>query len=176
MSTATRTTTIGSRLTTKSLNVSPARLAMMMFGGSPMSVAVPPMLEAKTSASRKGTGGTPRRWQTSSVTGATSSTVVTLSSTAEATAVITMRVTITRNGRARARFTAQMARYSNTPVRCMTPTMIIMPRSRKTTSQSTPVSGLWKASSNVTTPAASISPAPARATLTRWTFSEAIRT
>ena len=74
------------------MKVSPARLAMMMFGGSPIRVAVPPMLEASASAIRNGTGGTPSRSQTSSVTGAISSTVVTLSSSAEATAVITTSI------------------------------------------------------------------------------------
>ena len=72
-----------------------ARLAMMMFGGSPMRVAVPPMLEAMTSAIRNGTGGTPSRSQTSSVTGAISSTVVTLSSSAEAKAVMRTSRTMT---------------------------------------------------------------------------------
>ena len=89
---------------------------------------------------------------------------------------MTTSVTITRNGSPPALLAAQMATYSNTPVRRRTPTMIIIPRSRKMTAQSTPVSGLWKASSKDTTPAASISPAPPRATLTRWTFSEAIST
>ena len=54
--TAISTTTIGARLTRKSLKVRPPRLAMMMFGGSPTSVAVPPMLDAITSAIRNGTG------------------------------------------------------------------------------------------------------------------------
>ena len=47
-------------------------MAMMMFGGSPTRVAAPPMLEANTSAIRNGVGLTPRRSQTSRVTGATS--------------------------------------------------------------------------------------------------------
>ena len=47
---------IGAMLIRKSLNVSPERLAMMMFGGSPIRVAAPPMLEASTSAIRNGTG------------------------------------------------------------------------------------------------------------------------
>ena len=51
------TTTAGAMLTRKSLNVRPARLPMMMFGGSPISVAAPPMLEASTSAIRNGLGG-----------------------------------------------------------------------------------------------------------------------
>ena len=48
------TTTIGAMWIRKSLNVRPDRLAMMMFGGSPIRVAAPPMFEAKTSAIRNG--------------------------------------------------------------------------------------------------------------------------
>ncbi len=113
MRTRTSTAASGARWTRKSLKVRPARLAMMMFGGSPTRVAVPPMLEANTSAIRNGAAGSARRSQTSRVTGAISSTVVTLSSSAEAVAVMTMSITITRNGRARAFFTDQIARYSN---------------------------------------------------------------
>ena len=76
---------------------------MMMFGGSPIKVAVPPMLLAITSATRNGTGSRASRSHSSSVTGATSSTVVTLSSMADANAVIRTRRTIIRNGRACAR-------------------------------------------------------------------------
>lgn len=66
----------------------PDRLATIRFGGSPIRVAVPPMFEASASAIRNGTGRTPIRSQTSKVTGATSRTMVTLSSPADATAVI----------------------------------------------------------------------------------------
>ena len=52
ISRASRTTTTGARWSRKSLNDRPPRLAMMMFGGSPTRVAVPPMFEANTSASR----------------------------------------------------------------------------------------------------------------------------
>jgi len=58
--------------------------------------------------------------------GAINSTVVTLSNIAEATAVMSTSSTITRNGEPLARFAAQMATYSNTPVRRRIPTMIIM--------------------------------------------------
>jgi hypothetical protein len=111
-----------------------------LFGGSPISVAVPPMLEASASAMTYGTGGTPSLSQTRKVTGATSSIVVTFGSAAEATAVKTTSSTITRNGRARARLAAQIARYSKRPVCLITPTMTIIPNSRKMTSQSMPVS------------------------------------
>ena len=50
----------GREWTRKSTKLSPARLPMMMLGGSPMSVAVPPMLEARISEMRYGAGGQPQ--------------------------------------------------------------------------------------------------------------------
>ena len=132
---------IGVMWTRKSTNDRSARLAMMMLGGSPTSVAAPPMFDASASASRNGTGWSPSRSQTSSVTGATSSTVVTLSSSADAAAVTRTSRTSTRYGRPRASLAERIARYSKTPVRRTTPTTSIMPSSRKMTSQSIPVSG-----------------------------------
>ena len=70
MKTTRTMTTIGAMCTRKSLNVKPARLAMMMLGGSPTKVAAPPMLEANTSAIRNGIGLIASRSQTSRVTGA----------------------------------------------------------------------------------------------------------
>ncbi len=91
-----RRTTRGARLSRKSLKVRPARAAMMMFGGSPTRVAVPPMFEAITSAMRYGAARSPSRSHTRNVTGAMSRTVVTLSSNADAPAVITHSITISR--------------------------------------------------------------------------------
>ena len=45
-------TTTGPRLVMNSANPRPAADPMRMLGGSPMSVAVPPMLDAITSAMR----------------------------------------------------------------------------------------------------------------------------
>ena len=148
---------------------------MMMLGGSPIRVAVPPMFEAITSAMRNGAAGRPSRSHTSSVTGATSSTVVTLSKPADATAVMTTRITMTGYGRPRARFTAQIARYSNSPVRRSTATMSIMPMSSMMTFQSMPASGEKNACSASVAPMSSISAAPPSAAATRCTHSVAIR-
>ena len=90
---------------------------MMMFGGSPTRVAVPPMLEASTSAIRNGAAGSAEpladqeRHRRDQQHGGD---------------VVQQRrghrgdhapaCTMTRNGRPRARLTAQIARYSNTPV------------------------------------------------------------
>jgi hypothetical protein len=43
----------------QALNVSPERLAIMMFGGSPMRVAVPPRFDAHATAKRYGAMGSP---------------------------------------------------------------------------------------------------------------------
>jgi hypothetical protein len=108
------------------------------------------------------------------VTGATSRTVVTLSSSAEAPAVMRTSSTITRKGRPRARFVAHTATYSNTPVCRSTPTMIIMPSRRKITFQSTPVAGENQALSASTAPMRTIAAAPPSAAATRWMRSVAI--
>ena len=122
------------------MKVRPARLAMMMLGGSPINVAVPPMFDAKASAIRNGAGLIASRSHTSSVTGAISNTVVTLSSRADANAVTSTSRIMMRSGEPRARLAARIAVYSNTPVCRSTLTMIIMPNSKKMTSQSIPVS------------------------------------
>src|SRR5215211_3722323 len=152
-------TTIGVMCTRKSLNVKPARLAMMMLGGSPTNVEAPPMLEANTSAIRKGAALIASRSHTSSVTGAINKTVVTLSSSADATAVTTTSKIMIRRGEPLARLADQIAMYSNTPVCRSTLTMIIMPNSKKTTSQSIPVSREKNTSSDPRTPTVTTIPA-----------------
>ena len=44
----------GARLMTKSLNERPTCVPIRMFGGSPISVAVPPMFEARICENRNG--------------------------------------------------------------------------------------------------------------------------
>jgi hypothetical protein len=66
--------------------------------------------------------------------------MVTLGRIADAAAVMRTRRIITRNGEPRARLAAQIATYSKPPVWRSTPTMTIVPSSRKITSQSIPVS------------------------------------
>ena len=63
-----------------------------MLGGSPIKVAVPPTLEAKTSGISRTRGLIFRVTAISMVTGIISSMVVTLSRKAETTAVITWRM------------------------------------------------------------------------------------
>ena len=59
----------------KLLKLKPGGEPIMILGGSPISVAVPPILEAITSANRNGNGAICNSRVTASVTGATSSTV-----------------------------------------------------------------------------------------------------
>ena len=81
----------------KSLKLSPEAEPMMMLGGSPMSVATPPMLENSASESRNGAGLTSNISQRTMVTGAITTTVVTLSRNAETTAVTAPRNSSRRN-------------------------------------------------------------------------------
>ena len=99
----------------------------MMFGGSPMSVAVPPMLLAKICVMKYGTGLTSRILQIVSVIGAMSRTVVTLSKIAEQTAVISTNATMMRHGSPFAIFADLYARYSKRPDCFTTATNSIMP-------------------------------------------------
>jgi hypothetical protein len=133
-------TTIGAMFTRKALKDKALRAPMMMFGGSPISVAAPPTLEANTSASNSGTGLISSASQTSRVTGAISNTETTLGSMAEANAITTINSIMMRSGEPLARLTAQIATYSKTPVWRRMLTIIIIPSIKKMTSQSIPLS------------------------------------
>ena len=76
-----------------------------------MSVAVPPILEAKISAKRYGYGGTFSSFVIAMVTGTMRRTVVTLSRKAESTAVVTCSRIRMPPGCAFAACADQMARY-----------------------------------------------------------------
>ena len=85
------TTTTGPSATRKSINPNPVALPIIMFGGSPISVAVPPIFAIKISGTKKGIGFSSRVSVITKVTGTINKTVVTLSSSAEAKAVITQK-------------------------------------------------------------------------------------
>ena len=85
--TASTTSTTGSMWTRKSVNVRSARLAMMMLGGSPTSGRGTADVGRQAGGHQERQGMKTSRSHTSSVTGTTKSTVVTLSSSAEAPAV-----------------------------------------------------------------------------------------
>ncbi len=66
---------------------------IIMFGGSPICVAAPPILENITSAIMSGTGSKSKTLAICMVTGTISKIVVTLSRKAENTAVIVHSIT-----------------------------------------------------------------------------------
>jgi len=76
------------RNVTKSMS---AALPIMMFGGSPTSVATPPMFDSMASAIRNGAGFSWSRRVTSMVSGAKMITVVTLSRIMLSTLIATPR-------------------------------------------------------------------------------------
>jgi len=92
---------MGVRLAAKVRKSRWAALPIRILGGSPIRVAVPPILEARISAIRNGTGLSWRLAATNRVTGATSTTIVTLSSRAELSAVTRDRMARIANGRPR---------------------------------------------------------------------------
>ena len=145
-------TAIGSEWTRKSLKVSPPRLAMMMFGGSPIRVAVPPMLEANTSEIRYGAGEQPEPRADRERDRRDQQHVVTLSRTGETAAVTRISSVSSRAGGPRDVRAAQRARNSKSPVCLRIPTITIIPKSRKMTFQSIPVSWSKNAVSASTSP------------------------
>ena len=151
-------------------------LPMMMFGGSPICVAVPPIFEYMTSGSRKGSGFMFIIRDSSMVTGAISSMVVTLSRKAEHTAVSRhsdmLRITIFPL----LHISMVTARYSNMPVVESIWIMIIMPNSRHSVDASiqptTVVSeGAWETKEM----RRSVTKAPMKATTARLTTSRRSR-
>jgi len=82
-----------------------------MLGGSPIKVAVPPTLAANTSANRNGNGGSSSSSAITSVTGTIKSTVLTLLSTADRSAVASCAISRMPAGFARTRCADAIARY-----------------------------------------------------------------
>ncbi len=157
----------GVRASAKSLNVRPVAEPIMMFGGSPISVAVPPMFDAKICANRYGYGLTLSSSVISSVTGTVSSTVVTLSRKAENTAVTIDIISMTPHGLASTFFADQIATYWNRPERRVMLTISIIPSSRPSVLKSTAaIASCW-----VSTPTRISVPAPSSATMARLSLS-----
>ena len=105
----------------------PTALPIMMFGGSPISVAVPPMFEARICEIRYGLTSTLSCAVMLNVIGTVSRTVVTLSRKAEQTIVSAESATSREIGRALTFLADQMARKLKSPVSLVMLTMIIMP-------------------------------------------------
>mmetsp|Transcript_1057 Transcript_1057/g.2908 ORF Transcript_1057/g.2908 Transcript_1057/m.2908 type:complete len:302 (+) Transcript_1057:151-1056(+) len=123
----------GATLMMKPSKVTPSSpasmLPMIMFGGSPIIVAAPPMLLKSASEMRYGTGSTSSTLQSSMVTGASSSIVVTLSRKAESTAVVMQSATSSRRSLPSLHSRARTAQNWKRPVSDSSCTRIIMPKS-----------------------------------------------
>ncbi len=154
----------------KSLNPNWVAEPIRILGGSPIRVAVPPILEPITSQIKKGTGFSFSWSVMAKVTGTISKTVVTLSKKADKKAVITVSSTKSMTGRPLETLAAHMARNSKTPLRLVIPTIIIIPTNKPMVFQSMPA----KASSWVKIPNNTINTAPARLTMARCSFSAMI--
>ena len=92
-----------------SVKLSPVAPAIRMFGGSPISVEVPPMFEAMISMSTSGIGSMSSASASRNVIGTISSTVVRLSRKADSTAVATASDATTAHGRPRESCPARIA-------------------------------------------------------------------
>ncbi len=82
-----------------------------MFGGSPISVAVPPTLEATISMMISGTGSTSSASASRNVIGTISRIVVTLSRNADSTAVVIASDSTTASGLPRESWPARIASH-----------------------------------------------------------------
>ena len=111
MTTASVKITIGARLAMNAPNESPVWPAIRMFGGSPISVAVPPRLEATISITISGTGSTSSASASRNVIGTTSRIVVTLSRNADSTAVVIASASTTASGRPLESWPARIASH-----------------------------------------------------------------
>ena len=123
----------GARFTRKSMKLRPAAEPIMIFGGSPMSVAVPPIFEDRITVITKGRAPTSICVASRRAIGEINSTVVTLSNIAEKNAVITNSTARNAIGSAFTIFALLIAMYSNTPLCSVIFTIIIIPISRKMT-------------------------------------------
>ncbi len=101
-------------------------------------MAVPPILDAMASTIRNGIGSTSRASAIRRVTGASRSTVVTLSRSALSNAVTIANIIIIFMGSPLPAFALFIAMYSKKPVGRIRLIIIIIPISRKITFQSTP--------------------------------------
>ena len=149
---------------------------MIIFGGSPIWVAAPPILENITSAIISGTGCKFKTRHIWIVTGTINKIVVTLSNKAENTAVTTHRINVKRQIEPPLRAYACTAAHSKSPVLDKISTIIIMPISNPIVSQSIHVimtikSGPFPTTCNETTAAIP----PNAAASARWTTSKTIK-
>ena len=93
------------------MNDRPVAPAIMMFGGSPISVPAPPMLHAMTSIRISGIGSMSSASASRNVIGTMSRMVVRLSRNADSTTVAVESATTRTNERPRDHWPARIATY-----------------------------------------------------------------
>ena len=152
---------------------------MIIFGGSPINVAVPPILEAKTSVIKNGTGSVSNSFAITKVIGIIKTTVVTLSKNADAIAVNAASANKTVFGCPLVSFNKLIANHLNTPLRLAIFTIIIIPISKNITSKSTysktPFTLCSKFNERGINPSNIVKEAPTNATTDFWIFSLAMK-
>ena len=156
----------------KSIKDSPAALPIIIFGGSPIKVAVPPTFDEKISIKRYGTGFTSSILAIAIVIGPTRRTVVTLSRQEDKTAVIITKIIMIFQGSAFTFLAALIAMYSNIPDCFSTAMNSIMPTSTPIVSKST----YLIASSKLSTLVSKITAAPISADSVLSIFPVVIKT
>ena len=166
----------------KSIKESPAALPIIMFGGSPINVAVPPMFDAKISVIKNGIGLISNSFAITNVTGMIKMTVVTLSRNAETIAVNIANDIKINFGLPFVNFNISFAIQLNIPLLVAIDTIIIIETRRNITLKSTklikyPTSKVPLTSlSCPNKPKISVKAAPNKATVTLGIFSVAINT
>ena len=130
------TDTISGSSFKKSIKDKPAALPIIMFGGSPIKVAVPPIFDAKISVIKNGRGFMSNSFAIANVIGIIKITVVTLSKNAETTAVKIAKQNKITFGRPFVFFNIAFASQLNIPLRVAILTIIIIETSKKITLKS----------------------------------------
>lgn len=120
----------------KSKNEKFAALPIIMFGGSPIKVAVPPMFDENISPIKNGIGFKFNDLQIENVIGISKITVVTLSKNALTAAVKKQSDTKILRGFPFVSLTIFTAAYENIPLREVIETIIIIEISKNTTLKS----------------------------------------
>ena len=121
----------------KSINENPAALPIIMFGGSPIKVAVPPIFDENISVSKYGIGFISSFLAIANVIGKTRITVVTLSKNALVTAVNKPSAIKILIGCPFVAFKSSFAIQVNTPLLVEILTIIIIETRRNITLKST---------------------------------------
>ena len=121
----------------KSIKDNPAALPIIMFGGSPIRVAVPPILDANISVIKNGIGLISNSFAITKVTGMIKITVVTLSRKADTIAVKNAREINMCLGDPFVIFSISLAIQLNIPLLVAIDTIIIIETRRNITLKST---------------------------------------